>query len=402
MNKIPITKPSFDAAEEQAVIDVLRSGWVVQGPRVAEFEKLFAAFTGATHAIAVTSCTAALHLALLAAGIKPGDEVLLPSLTYVATANAIEYCGARPVLVDVDLRTFTIDPEQVVATLDQSPNGPIRCMIPVSLFGLCVDYESLQAVAAGFGLTLVEDAACGFGARRRGHHAGSEALMGCLSLHPRKAITTGEGGMIVTDDSDLAASLRSLRNHGAAVTDLQRHHTVGGSLLPEHDRLGYNYRMTDLQGAIGVAQMHKAEGIIAERRRLARRYNELLAECECLTPPLQPEGYEHAYQSYVCMYGLKRLDIDDREGIDWTVAEQLNRERNILMTELEEEGISVRQGTHAVHTLAWYRERYRYDDRDFPMALLADRLSITLPLFFGMTEEEQVRVVETVCDLCTW
>ena len=194
---IPITKPWMDEREEEAVLSVLRSGWLVQGPNVAEFENRFKTFAGVRHAVAVTSCTSALHLALLAAGIGPGDRVLVPSFTFLATANAVEYTGAEPVFVDVDPRTFNMDPREIVRTIsEKSKEGEssLRCILPVSLFGLCADMESIREIAFEHGMTVIEDAACGLGAYRNGRHAGAQALLSCFSFHPRKSVTTGEGG----------------------------------------------------------------------------------------------------------------------------------------------------------------------------------------------------------------
>lgn len=395
--RIPITHPVFDDAEALAVAETLRSGWVVQGPRVAEFEQLFAKFTGAEHAIATTSCTTALHLALLAAGIGPGDEVILPSFTFIATANAIEYVGARPLFVDISLDTLTISPNAVRRCLKHKKaahNTRVRGIIPVSLFGLCSDMPAIHEIAGEFGLTVIEDAACGLGARRQSAHAGTEALAGVFSFHPRKAITTGEGGMIITNDSEVAAKTRKLRDHGASATDLQRHQNEGGSLLPEYDLLGYNYRMTDIQGAIGVAQMEKVEKILAGRKRAAARYDYMLQNDRTLRIPVIPDGYTHAYQTYVCLYKASRFLQES--GVDWDQIETWNKERNRLMMSLEKEGISVRQGTHAVHTLGYYKNKYGFNDRDFPMSYIADRLSMALPLFADMTDTEQRRVIDAV------
>ncbi len=399
--KLPITKPVIDSAELQAVAEVLESGWLVQGPRVARFEKLFAEFVQVEHAIATTSCTTALHLALLAAGIGRGDEVLLPSFTFVATANAVEYTGARPIFVDIDLDTLTIDTNHLRHYLEENSRRGIswpRCIIPVSLFGLCANMDEINRLAEEFDLIIIEDAACALGAQRQGCHAGTEALAGCFSLHPRKAITTGEGGMIVTNDAEFAATARMLRDHGASKTDLERHLSNGGSLLPNYDLLGFNYRMTDLQGAVGVAQMGKLGSILAGRVSAAKRYSELLAETDYLKPQSVPSSYRHAYQSYVCIFapsGSEELRRAIRHG-NWNQIDEWNRMRNRLMANLENDGISVRQGTHAVHTLGYYRRKYALRATDYPNSFVADRLTLTLPLYADMTETEQIRVVETI------
>ncbi len=391
-SKIPITKPAFDQAEVDAIQEVLRSGWVVQGPQVAQFEQMMAEFTGRRYAIATTSCTTALHLALSAAGMGPGDEVLLPSFTFIATANAVEYTGARPVFVDIDLDTFTMDPSLLEQALGRRRLA--RCVVPVSLFGLCADMNAINAMAGEHNLTVIEDAACGLGARRDNHHAGTEALAGCFSFHPRKAVTTGEGGMVITDNAQLADKLRTMRDHGALQTDLERHFSEGGSLLPDYDILGYNYRMTDIQGTLGVVQMSKVQTILDQRREAAIRYNQLLKDATFLRLPHTPAGMIHAYQSYVCLFGADQIDFGATEPPDWELIALLNRDRNRMMARLEAEGISVRQGTHAVHTLGYYRNKYELVDHDYPRSYIADRLSITLPLFSGITDDEQRRVVD--------
>jgi perosamine synthetase len=392
---IPITKPVFDEKEEKAVLNVLRTGWLVQGPRVAEFEDMFKTFIGAQHAIATTSCTTALHLALLAAGVGPGDEVLLPSFTFIATANAVEYTGATPVFVDIDLATYTIDPVKTEEYLARKRgNLHAKAIIPVSLFGLCADMERIKDIASRYNLCVIEDAACGFGAKRNAHFAGTETLAGCFSFHPRKSITTGEGGMLVTDDADYAERVRKMRDHGASKTDLARHLEQGGSLLPEFALLGYNYRMTDLQGAIGVMQMKKVDGILEARRKAAGRYNSLLACNEKIKAPFVPAGYAHAYQSYVCLYQGHALPPIEEGAIDWCVIEEWNKERNRMMAFLEKEGIAVRQGTHAVHTLSYYKKKYGLRDYDYPFSYIADRLSITIPLYCGLEERDQQRIVD--------
>lgn len=397
--KIPITRPYFGQEEQQAVEEVLKSGWLVQGPKVQEFEHRVSEFVGCRHAIATNSCTSALHLSLIAAGIGPGNEVLLPSFTFIATANAVEYTGAKPVFIDIDLKSYNIDPAKIRSYLKTLPrNNPTwpKCILPVSLFGLCPDMAEINKIAREFGLVVIEDAACGLGAYREGHHAGTESLTGNFSFHPRKAVSTGEGGMVVTNDDTVAATVRQLRDHGASKTDFERHLRQGGSLLPEYFLLGYNYRLTDIQGAIGNVQMSKAREILHGRHQAAEKYHRLLTTIPELSPPHTPANYIHAYQSYVCLFKADRTGFDGDSDFDPEQIKKLNRERNRLMAALEKTGISVRQGTHAVHTLAYYRQKYAFNDADYPQAYIADRLSITLPLYHRMTEEEQIRVVQTI------
>ncbi len=378
---LPITRCVFGPRERELLLRPLDSGWLVQGPYVRRFEQAFCDFTGLPHALAVTSCTTALHLILAALGIGPGDEVIVPSFTYVASANAVEYTGARPVLCDVDPATFNID----VADAARRVSPRTKAVMPVSLFGLSADLARVREMADAHGLWVIEDAACALGATYHGRHAGQLADAAAFSFHPRKAVTTGEGGMVATADPGLAEAVAKLRNHGAEATDLERHLQNGGSLLPAFNLLGYNYRMTDLQGALGVAQMERAGEIIAARRAAAAVYDELLAGCPVLRPPAAPAGCGHAYQSYVALYTGGRTP---RPG---NLAE-LNLERNRLMAAMEADGVQVRQGTHAVHTLGYYADKYGYRPGDLPGSLMADRLSIALPLFPGIEAGQQERV----------
>jgi perosamine synthetase len=381
--KIPITKPFFGEEERTAILEPLESGWIVQGPKVAEFERLLAEFTGAKYAIATTSCTTALHLSLIAMGIGPGDEVILPSFTFVATANAIEYAGATPVFCDIDLDTFDMDVEQIPKKLTEKT----KAIIPVHLFGLSANMKPLVEIAEQRGLKMIEDAACGLGSYYDGRHVGTFGDAGCFSFHPRKAITTGEGGMITTDREDLMVTFKSLRDHGASKSDLSRHIDLGGSLLPEFNRLGYNYRLTDIQGALGAAQMKRAAKIIAARIARAERYHQLLRGEEWIKIPECPEGQTHSYQSYVGL--MKPSNKDSLQEILL-----LNKKRNQIMERMGGKGIAVRQGTHAVHTLGYYRKKYDLKPEDCMNSFIAEKLSITLPLYVQMTDEEQHFVIQ--------
>jgi perosamine synthetase len=381
MSRIPITKPFFDKAEYEAVLRPLESGWVVQGPYVRQFEEKFAAFTGAQFAVASSSCTTALHIAVASLCLKPGDEVIVPAFTWVSTANVVEYMGARPVFCDVDLRTFNIDTRHIEPLITPRTVG----IIPVHLFGLCADLDPILDLARKRGLWVLEDAACAFGAWYRGRHAGTFGEMGCFSFHPRKSITTGEGGMITTSRKDLDQAARSLRDHGASRSDLARHEGTDAFLLSEYDRLGFNYRLTDIQGALGCAQMDRAEWILAQRAKRARLYDERLKKLEWLQTPSVPKGYIHGYQAYVCLF---RPETPTQANVD-----RLHRRRNDVMRRLEARGIATRQGTHAPVVLAYYAQKYQLRQEDFPSAYMADRLSLTLPLYAQMTDVEQELVV---------
>jgi len=380
--RIPISKPYFGEEERAAIVQPLETGWVVQGPKVAEFERLFGAYAGSPNAVATSSCTTALHLSLVALGIGPGDEVIVPSFTWVATANAVEMVGARPVFVDIELDTFNIDPERVEAAV----TNRTRAVIPVSLFGVSAPIDPIMEIAKRHGLKVVEDAACAVGSWYHGGHAGTVADVGCFSFHPRKAITTGEGGMIITADAELTQAARSLRDHGASRSDLTRHLGPRSYVLPEFEHVGYNYRMTDIQGALGVAQMARLEAILELRSERASVYDRWIKDMDWLTPQVLPKSCRHGYQSYVCLFRPEEPTLAN--------VEELHRRRNELMDSLEAAGIATRPGTHAVHTLGFYRRKYGIQPEDLPNSLIADRLTIALPLYAQMTQVEQEYVIE--------
>jgi dTDP-4-amino-4,6-dideoxygalactose transaminase len=373
---IPITRPYIGPEELAAVQRPLESGWLVQGPFVKEFEDKFGRFVGAEHSVATTSCTTALHIAVAAMGLKPGDEVIVPGFTWVATANVVEYMGARPVFVDIDLATFNIDVAQLEAAVTPRTVG----IIPVHLFGLPADMGPILELARRRGLWTIEDAACGFGAWYEGSHVGTLGDLGCFSFHPRKSITTGEGGMVTTNHAGLAATLRSLRDHGASRSDLERHEQPASYLLADYDLLGYNVRMTDVQGAVGSVQMDRAEWILAERHRCAAAYDALLGDFDWLELPATPPGGVHGYQSYVCLFRPAPPTLKSVGA--------LRERRNRLMADLEADGIATRQGTHAAFMQSFYARKYQIPVESLPSSYLADRLSLSLPMYPGMTEAE--------------
>jgi len=378
---IPITKPVLGAEELEAMRAPIEAGWVVQGPRVAEFERRFAAFTGARHAVASTSCTTALHLVVAALGLAPGDEVVVPAFTWVSTANVVEYQGATPVFADIDLTTFNIEPVALEAAITERTVG----IMPVHLFGLCAEMAPIREIAQRHGLWVLEDAACGFGASYRGDSAGTLGTAAAFSFHPRKSITTGEGGMVTTSDDALARKVAVLRDHGASRTDLSRHVGRAGFLLADYDDLGFNYRMTDLQGAMGCVQMDRAPWILEQRARVAASYDRLLAPLDWIRPPLVPDGNVHGWQSYVTLFAPDEPTLAN--------VEELNHRRNAAMMRLEEQGIATRQGTHAPVGLGYYARKYDLRMERFPNALLADRLSLSLPLYPQLTDDDIGRVV---------
>lgn len=381
MPRIPIAQPWFGPEERAAIARPLDSGWVVQGPCVAEFEQKFAAFAGVPHAAATTSCTTALHLAVAALGLAPGEEVIVPAFTWVSTANIVEYQGAVPVFCDIDPLTFNIDVAQMEAAISPRTVG----ILPVHLFGLCADMERINEIARRRGLWIVEDAACGFGARILGRHAGTFGQIGCFSFHPRKAITTGEGGMTTTSDAALDGRIRSLRDHGASRSDFERHATAGGFLLPDHETLGYNYRMTDIQGALGCAQMDRGAEVLRRRRMHAQQYDERLARVAWLQRPMTPGGFEHGFQSYVCVFQPEEPTLAN--------VDRLHGRRNQVMARLERSGIATRQGTHAAALTGYYAKKYGLCREQFPNAAMAERLTLALPMYAQLTGQD----IDDVC-----
>ena len=382
--KIPIARTNLTEAEINSVLEPLRSGWLVQGPKVEQFEKKWSDFTGAKYSIAVTSCTSALHLSLVALGIKAEDEVIVPAFTWISTANVVEHVGAKLVFCDIDINTFNID----VAQIESKITKHTKAIIPVHLFGLAADMSVINNIAKKHNLKVVEDAACGFGSRYHKQHVGTFGNTGCFSFHPRKAITTGEGGMITTNDKVLAEKLRCLRDHGAVMSDLQRHQGSKPYLLADHQEAGFNQRMTDLQAALGSAQMDRSQAIVHERLALAKRYDQALANLPWLRLPIHLENYEHGYQSYPCLFQPQAISLANIPDV--------NKKRNAWMDQLQQAGISTRPATHAVHMLTFYRDKYKIKPNDFPNAYMANDCSISLPLFHGMTEEEQDYVINQV------
>ena len=369
---IPVARPSFGRAEEEAVVEVLRSGWVSQGARVAEFERQFADYVGAKHAIAVTSCTSALHLALVASGIQAGDEVLCPSLSFIATANAIVHAGAIPVFVDIDETTFNMNP----ACIESAITPRTRAILAVHQIGLPAAIDEIKEIGTRRGLAVIEDAACAIGSEYRGARIGMpHTSMACFSFHPRKILTTGEGGMITTNEPELAARIRRLRQHAMTVSDLARHN-VRKVVLETYNEVGYNYRMTDLQAAIGLVQLERLDDMIAKRRALAARYSSLLAPFHWLVVPTEPEDCRHNFQSY-----MVRLRSDAPIS------------RDDLMQGLLDRGVSTRRGIMAIHQeLPYLNERW---DAFLPVTDLITDTTLILPLFHEMTQEDQDFVVES-------
>jgi dTDP-4-amino-4,6-dideoxygalactose transaminase len=358
--RIWLTRPQTDESEIDEIREVLASGTLTQGPKVAALEAMVAELVGTTHAFATTSATTALHLSLVAAGIGPGDEVLVPDFTFPATANVVVQQGALPVLVDIDLDTFAMDPDD----LSHRITPRTRAVMPVHPFGLPADMQPILAAAERHNLAVIEDAACALGATYHGRQTGSFGLAGCFSFHPRKSITTGEGGMITTSDDALAERIRLLRSHGGV--------REGGRF--RFEAAGFNYRLSDILAAVGVAQMRKLDAFLAARRRVAGWYDRALEGNAGVRRPIVPAGSTHTYQSYVVL-----LD----ESID----------RDAVIAALRADGIETTLGTYALHAQPFFAREYGLRPGDRPASHRAFTGSLALPLHGGMVETEAGEVV---------
>lgn len=381
---IPIAKTEFTESEFEVILEPLKSGWVVQGEFVKQFELKWSEFTSCRNSIAVSNCTNALHLSLAAIGIGLNDEVIVPSFTWVATANAVEYLGAKPVFCDINLSTYNIDCSKIESLI----SNKTKAIIPVHLFGLSADMDCISDIASKYNLHIIEDAACGFGSYYNNIHTGNFGTTGCFSFHPRKAITTGEGGMITTNDDNLAEKIRAMRDHGAEISDYQRHFGPKPYLLPQFRYLGFNYRLTDIQASIGVSQLNRAEEILSKRISLAKTYDEFFNNIPFIKPTIFGSNFKHGYQSYVCLF--------EPEEISSSNLIKINEMRNNFMAYLHSNGISTRPGTHAIHCLDYYKNKYGYSIFDYPNSLISSLCSVAFPLFPSLKEQEIQYIFEVI------
>jgi dTDP-4-amino-4,6-dideoxygalactose transaminase len=369
---IPLAKPEMGDDEIALVAETIRSGWITQGPRVQEFEQAFAARVGARHAVAVSNCTNALHIALVAAGIRPGDEVIVTPHSFIASANSILYCGAVPVFVDIDPATLNMDPRGIAGAV--TPRT--KAILAVHQVGRPAELDTLKRIASERGLKLIEDAACATGSAYRDRPIGDNTYspLVCFSFHPRKIISTGDGGMITTGDAELAGHLRLLRQHGMSVNDLERHKSK--TVIEEHyPILGYNFRLTDIQAAVGLAQLRRLDGIIARRREIAARYDLLLGAIPHVGLFREPVDCRWNHQTYII-----RL-----EGAD-------AGKRDRFMQGLLGEGIATRRGVMSIHREATYVERF--GRQSFPESERASDQCVCLPLYTQMADAD----IRSVCD----
>jgi perosamine synthetase len=370
---IPVMRPWLGEEEAAAVAAAVASGWIAQGPRVAEFEQAFATAVGTEHAVAVSSCTAALHLALIATGVGPGDEVVVPSLSFIATANAVRYVGAQPVFADVDVATQNLIP----ATVEPHLTSRTRAIILVDQAGVPADLDGIRALSDARGITVIEDAACAVGSSYRGRMAGATAELAAYSFHPRKLITTGEGGMVTTSDASVAARIRRLREHGMNVSAADRHRSRQ-PVIEHYTEVGFNFRMTDVQAAIGLVQLRKLESLVARRRDLALRYRHLLSDIPGLRIIEDPPYGTTNYQSFWIL-----------------LPEHSPVSRDQMLSILAEKDVSARRGIMAAHLEPAYADHLH---GPLPATEYLTACSLILPLFHELTEEQQDLVAAIIQD----
>jgi perosamine synthetase len=354
-----LSKPSISSQEIQAVTKVLKSGFLVQGSHVAQFEQAICRYLDVDYAVAVNSGTSALHLALLVLEIGPGDEVIIPDYTFPATANVIALTGARPVVVDIEPKTLNIDPAQIESRITKKT----KAIMPVHIFGQSAEMDPILAMARKYKLKVIEDAACALGAIYKKRLCGTMGDVGCFSFHPRKVITTGEGGIIVTRHKKLADQLKILRNHGMIYQDNKVDFACPG----------FNYRMTEIGGAIGLVQMKKLNRVILNHQKIAKLYIKNLSDCPEVTLPHVESFNNHVFQSFAIL--LKDA-----------------RRRDQLIAFLKQRNIESNFGTYALHQLRFYKEQYRLNKASFPVAEDISKRAVALPLFEGLAEP-QIRFI---------
>jgi perosamine synthetase len=370
---IRLSVPDIDDQDLQVIKQTVETGFLIQGPLVQKFEETFKQRTHSLFASALTNCTAALQIGLLSKGIIPGDKVLVTSYSWLSTANAIELCGAIPIFVDIDPRTFNLCPKDLerVISNERGSLKKIKAILPVHTFGLMADMPSILEIAQNNNLFVIEDAACALGSTLNGKHAGSWADIGCFSFHPRKAITTGEGGMIVCDDPEIDRNVKALRNHGMDPNSAQ----------PQFILPGFNCRMTEFQGAFGISQLTKFDGILEKRKTLAKRYKDIIRQLDLpLQTPSEIEGFQHSYQSYVVLLP-KKINAYKRSD---------------LIKKMREDGVEVQIGTYHMPLTHYFKNKYNFKEGDFPNTDDVYARTLSLPLFSSLTIEQQEKVIVTL------
>jgi len=366
---IPITKPYMDEAEAQAAYDVIMSGWVVQGPKVAAFEKDFSNYVGCKHAIAVSSCTTALHLSLIVAGIKRGDEVICPSMSFIATANAIVYTGATPVFAEVKPFSYNLDINDVEKRITERT----KAIILVHQIGIPADIDAFNTLCQKYRIVLIEDAACALGTEYKGKKIGTHSELVCFSFHPRKVITTGDGGMICTNQKAFAERCRTLRQHSMSLSPSDRHNNV---VSEKYNEIGYNYRMTDIQAAVGIEQLKKMDDILRLRRDIATQYNFEFKKINWLR--IQEEDIHSNYQSY---------------SLYLTPDAPLRRDE--FITYLYSKGIIAKKGIMTAHS------EYAYNNNTSKLPITEDLTnnSVLIPIYPGLTNSEAEYIIQSIVEL---
>lgn len=370
--KIPVAKPFLDRDDAQNAYDTILTGWVTQGPRVQEFEEKFAQYVGSKYAVAMSNCTTALHLAMVVAGVSAGDEVICPSMSYVASANSIRYVGAKVVFAEVNPVTYNLDIEDVRKKI--TPNT--KAILLVHQIGLPADIDVFKKLCEEKNLILIEDAACAAGSEYKGKKIGSHSDLVCFSFHPRKVITTGDGGMIATSNEAYRDRLKILRQHGMSVNDRIRHESTK-IIFEDHIEVGYNYRMTDIQAAVGIKQLEKLDMLVSERRKIAHQYNEAFQEISSIRIPVEEEGYFTNYQSYVIF-----------------LKPECKISRNNLMQNLLDKGIATRRGVVTTHRETAYKKYV--NGLSLPISEDASDRSIVIPLYYPMPQEEIDYVIDSI------
>ena len=375
---IPFHTASVGEDEAKAAADVIRSGWLTMGPKTIEFERNFASYVGARHAIAVSSCTAALHLALEAVGLQPGDEVLVPTTTFTATAEVVVYFKAIPVLVDVDPVTLCIDPEEA----GKKVTSRTRAILPVHFAGQPCDMDRIQQLAARHHLHVIEDAAHALPASFRGTPVGAISKLTAFSFYATKTLTTGEGGMVTTCDDELASRMKTMRLHGIG-QDAWRRYSVEGSWYYEVKDAGFKYNLTDIQSAIGIVQLSKCTELRNLRERIAMQYTDALSQCEEVQTPTVLLDRESAWHLYVLRLNLDRLTIGRSEVVE----------------QLKQRGVGTSVHFIPLHMHPYYRDTYHYCHESFPVALREYYRSFSLPIFPGMSPDQVAYVIEQVIEV---